>query len=129
MASKHRRNPDPLAREVGERIRRIRKEREFSFDAFVEETGLGRGYISELERGLVVPSLTTLAIVARAFDLTIADLVLGHTERELLFAEVRGASAAQLRRLRADYAMTVERRDSGVVPRVVDPKKPRQRGE
>ncbi|NOU27909.1 MAG: helix-turn-helix transcriptional regulator [Polyangiaceae bacterium] len=127
MASKHRRNPDPLAREVGERIRRMRKEREFSFDAFVEETGLGRGYISELERGLVVPSLTTLAIVARTLDLTIADLVLGHTDRELLFAELRTASVAQLRRMRADHATSVERRESGVVPRTVEVKKPRQR--
>ena len=57
----------------------------FSFDAFVEETGLGRGYISELERGLVVPSITALGKLAAALEVTVADLVLGDSPREQLF--------------------------------------------
>jgi transcriptional regulator with XRE-family HTH domain len=105
MSTKHRRSPHPFAQEIGGRIRRIRKEQEFSFDAFVEETGLGRGYISELERGLVVPSVATLATVARALELTVADLVAGSSERELLFVELRGVPAAFLRRVRAEAAV------------------------
>jgi transcriptional regulator with XRE-family HTH domain len=100
VAARHRRQPDPLAARVGLRIRRLRKEAEFTFDAFVEETHLGRGYLSELERGLVVPTIGTLARVAKALEVTIADLVLGETDRERLFDELRDASTALLRELR-----------------------------
>lgn len=96
---RHRTQPDPEARLVGERIRRLRLERDFSFDAFVEETGLGRGYVSELERGLVVPSLTSLSRVASALEVTVADLVLGSSLREQLFALSRQLDPGELRRL------------------------------
>lgn len=88
-AGRHRTKADPLAREVGKRIRRLRLAQDFKFDAFVEETGLGRGYISELERGFVVPSLHALAKVAAALELTVADLVVGDSAREELFVAAR----------------------------------------
>jgi transcriptional regulator with XRE-family HTH domain len=100
---RHRGQPDPLAARVGLRIRALRKSADFTFDAFVEETRLGRGYLSELERGLVVPTIGTLARVARALELTIADLVLGETERERLFDELRSVPAGAVRELR-DHA-------------------------
>ncbi|MBL8952345.1 MAG: helix-turn-helix domain-containing protein [Myxococcaceae bacterium] len=75
-----------LAQRVGARVRQLRAEKAFTFDAFVEEVGLGRGYVSELERGLVVPSLRALATVAEALEVTVADLVLSETPREQLFA-------------------------------------------
>lgn len=97
---RHRGQPDPLAARVGLRIRKLRKDAEFTFDAFVEETRLGRGYLSELERGLVVPTIGTLARVARALEMTIADLVIGDTERERLFDELREAPVSAVRELR-----------------------------
>ena len=69
-------------------------------DAFVEETGLGRGYVSELERGLVIPTIGTLARVAKALDVTVADLVVGESDRERLFVELRRADPKLLRELR-----------------------------
>src|SRR5690606_12844577 len=84
----------------GARVRRLRRAMDFSFDAFVEETGLGRGYISELERGLVVPTVGALARIAVALDVTIADLVIGDSDRERLFDELRGQRPAVLRELR-----------------------------
>ena len=63
----------------------------------MEETGLGRGYVSELERGTVVPTIRTLAKVAKALQLSIADLVaIGDTRREKLFCETRGLDDSQL---------------------------------
>ena len=82
---RHRTKPDALAKAVGARVRKLRQAQDFSFDAFVEETGLGRGYISELERGLVVPTITALAKLAAALEVTVADLVLGDSPRERLF--------------------------------------------
>lgn len=81
-------------------MRTLRRDADYSFDAFVEETGLGRGYISELERGLVVPTIGTLARLAAALDVTVADLVLGDSDRERLFDELRGARPGFVRDLR-----------------------------
>lgn len=98
--SRRRSEPDPLAARVGARIRELRRELAFTFDAFVGETELGRGYVSELERGLVVPTIGTLARIARALDVTLADLVVEDTDRERLFVELRGARPALVRELR-----------------------------
>jgi transcriptional regulator with XRE-family HTH domain len=110
--SRHRERPDPLAARIGQRIRALRSESAFAFDAFVEETGLGRGYVSELERGLVVPGVGTLARVARALNVTIADLVSGDTDRERLFDELRGRPASVIRALRSEIARSKNSEDS-----------------
>jgi transcriptional regulator with XRE-family HTH domain len=115
MASKprarHRVAPDPLAAAVGARVQRLRRAADFTFDAFVEETGLGRGYISELERGLVVPTVGALARVAAALDVTIADLVLGESERERLFDELRTHRPTAVREIRERARATRVRND------------------
>jgi transcriptional regulator with XRE-family HTH domain len=98
-STKHRKTPDALARTIGQRIRRLRTERDWSFDAFVEETGLGRGYVSEMERGLVVPNVRVIERVAKALEVTMADLVLGDSPREQLFDLTRGLSADAVREL------------------------------
>lgn len=99
-AGRHRAVPDPLAATIGQRIRSLRLAAQIGFDAFVEETGLGRGYVSELERGLVVPTIGTLARIADALDVTLADIVVGDSERERLFTDLRGADAKLLKELR-----------------------------
>jgi len=108
--SRHRERPDPLAARIGQRIRLLRLEAAFAFDAFVEETGLGRGYVSELERGLVVPGVGTLARVAKALGVTIADLVLSDSERERLFDELRGRPHTVVRAMRDSIRSTDEKR-------------------
>lgn len=80
-------------------MRALRKAAGFSFDAFVGETELGRGYVSELERGLVVPTLGTMLRIARALDVTVADLVLGDSNRENLFDLLRNAPDPLVREL------------------------------
>lgn len=97
--SRHRSKPDPVARSVGETVRTLRKARRFTFDAFVEETGLGRGYVSELERGLVTPTVRTLSVIAKALEVTMADLVLGDSPREQLFRATAELSHADVRAL------------------------------
>lgn len=111
--ARHRVDPDPLAAIVGARVQRFRRDAEYTFDAFVEETGLGRGYISELERGLVVPTIGALSRVARALDVTLADLVLGDSERERLFEDLRGQRPALIRELRERLRAARIRTDAG----------------
>src|SRR5258708_38504557 len=95
--TRHRTKADPFAKAVGARVRQLRKERDFTFDAFVEETGLGRGYISELERGLVVPSIHALRKLALALELTMADLVVGNSPREQLFSAAKQLSEHEIK--------------------------------
>jgi transcriptional regulator with XRE-family HTH domain len=109
-STRHRSEPDPTARRIGATIRRLRTERGISFDAFVEETGLGRGYISELERGLVVPTVTSLRKVARVLEVTMAD-------REQLFEALLGMPAPELERLLR--ALKGPRKGSGVDAKVL----------
>ena len=45
---------------LGEQIRNIRKSRDFTLKALAEQTGLSIGYISQIERNLTDPSLSTL---------------------------------------------------------------------
>ncbi|MBI5482390.1 MAG: helix-turn-helix domain-containing protein [Deltaproteobacteria bacterium] len=98
---RHRTQPDPSARRVGARVRQLRLEAGFTFDAFVEEVGLGRGYVSELERGLVVPSLTALERLAAALDVTAADLVATASPRARLYEATRTLPPAEVSRLAA----------------------------
>jgi len=117
----HRTVPDALSFAIGARIRALREELELSFADFVVKTKLGAGYISELERGLVMPSIGTLARVAEALDVTIADLVVGNTERERIFRDLRRAKPALLREIRALLGATTSPTPSaarGSTPRV-----------
>ena len=64
---------------------------------------MGRGYLSELERGLVIPTIATLIRVANVLDVSVGDLILiGDSPRELVFAATRGLAPAVLRRLAKD---------------------------
>jgi transcriptional regulator with XRE-family HTH domain len=71
-----------------------------TFDALVDSTGLGRGYISELERGLVVPTVGALSRVASGLGVTIADLVLGDSDRERIFDDLRDQRSSVIREIR-----------------------------
>jgi transcriptional regulator with XRE-family HTH domain len=85
---------------VGARIRELRKANGFTFDAFVGETELGRGYVSELERGLVMPTLSMLELVAKVLEVEVIDLLaVGGTPRDELVILSRDLSATQVRAL------------------------------
>ena len=99
---RHRDLSAPLAQAFGGTSARApRLERDMSFDASVGLTNLCRGKSSELERGLAVPTLTTLALVGRALDASVADLVLQDTLRD---QALRRHRAPHLRRRRRTAA-------------------------
>ncbi len=74
----------------------MRAARGISFDAFVEECEVGRGYVSELERGLVNPGARVLQRVAEVLEVTMADLVLSDSPREQLFESTLDLSDADV---------------------------------
>ena len=56
--------------EIGDVIRRIRKEAGMTIDDMAALTGLSRAYISQVETGKATPSLQTIRRVCRALDVS-----------------------------------------------------------
>ncbi len=69
------RRRQPEAELFGQRLRQLRKDRGITQVQMAEASGLIDTYISDMERGLKVPSLTTLLRLAAALGCKVADLV------------------------------------------------------
>ena len=66
-----------IKRQFGERVRKLRKKRDWKLVELSVETGLGRVFLSNLENGKHEPKLGTLKKLAKAFGLTISQLMRG----------------------------------------------------
>jgi transcriptional regulator with XRE-family HTH domain len=66
---------DPLARQFGAVVRRLRKAANVSQEALAETAGLHRTYISMLERGVRMPSILVAQQVAKALGTTMGELL------------------------------------------------------
>lgn len=58
----------------GEKIRSLRREQDLTQEELASRAKLDDKYISNLEKGMNSPSLDTIAQLARALKVTIADL-------------------------------------------------------
>jgi len=59
----------------GERLRAIRQKKNVTQQALADKAGMSLTYISNMEHGLKVPSLTTIIRLAVALDCKVMDLV------------------------------------------------------
>ena len=66
---------DPQLREVGRRISLMRTAAGWKLGELADATGYTRSYISQVERGTSIPSLTALATIAGALDVEMMDLL------------------------------------------------------
>ena len=66
-----------IKRQFGERVRKLRKQRDWMLVELSVETGLGRVFLSNLENGKHEPKLGTVKKLANAFGLTISQLMRG----------------------------------------------------
>ena len=64
-------------RRLGARIRQARRDAGLSQDAFAWEAGIHRTHASLIERGRSDPRLSTLARIARALNVNLAELLAG----------------------------------------------------
>lgn len=71
-----RRVPDPFAAQIGDRIRRLRKEKHMSLVELARASRISRGHLSEIEQGKVVMTIGTLGNIAGALDLPVFALCL-----------------------------------------------------
>jgi transcriptional regulator with XRE-family HTH domain len=73
----------PEAELFGARLRELREERGESQRSLAALAGITYAYISEMERGLKVPSLTTIIRLAHAMNCEVTDFVDVFTGRDL----------------------------------------------
>ncbi|MCF8713648.1 helix-turn-helix transcriptional regulator [Joostella atrarenae] len=73
-----------LLKEFGDRIRYLRTHDELSQEQLSHKTGFHRTYIGMIERGERNISLTNMAIFAKAFNLTLDELLKFDNAKELL---------------------------------------------
>jgi len=57
------------------RLKRLREERGLTQEQLAKRSGMSHGYLARLEIGMHDPSLSTLAKLARALRVTVAELV------------------------------------------------------
>ena len=67
--------PQPEGVLFGERLRDIRQRRDVTQAALARVAGMSEAYISNMEHGLKVPSLTTILRLAVALNCKVMDLV------------------------------------------------------
>lgn len=65
----------PEGKVFGERLRQVRKRRGLTQEELATRADLAGPYISDMERGLKVPSLTTVLQLAMAMECKVTDLV------------------------------------------------------
>ena len=63
--------------QLGERLRSIRKERKIKLKDLSQHADLSVPYLSDIERGVVNPSIETLQKIARAYDMIVKNLLNG----------------------------------------------------
>ena len=84
-----------MERELGQKIRDIRKARAITLDVLTMRTGLSTGYLSKIERGLSSPPIATLSRIASSLGVKLSDLfeayeenrrisIVGPSERKVL---------------------------------------------
>ncbi len=97
-----RRRPDPLAEAVGLRIRQLREEAGITQEKLAYESDLGsKGYLSDIEHGLALPSLARLQVLAERLGLPLLDLVTfpERDDRQALVDRTRALPRGALRKL------------------------------
>lgn len=100
-----RREPDPLAQAVGQRIRQLREEAGLTMEKLAFESELGsKGHLSNLERGLVRPTIQTLQVLADRLGVLLLDLVTfpEQDERQKLIDRTRSLPKGTVKKLVKD---------------------------
>ena len=65
----------PTPKQMGARIRRLRKAKGMSQQDVADKAGLTRVFITRVEAGQQDPSLSTINAIARALDVSAAELM------------------------------------------------------
>lgn len=70
-----------IALYFGRVVKQLREEHRYSQEALADRASLNRTYLGEVERGVAVPSLATIAKIACAFNISASELI-ARSERQ-----------------------------------------------
>jgi transcriptional regulator with XRE-family HTH domain len=70
-----RKTPEPLALRLGERIKALRTEKAVTLTQLAERSGISKGSLSSIERGLAMITLSTASKIARGLGIQLMFLV------------------------------------------------------
>ncbi|QYJ14506.1 HTH-type transcriptional regulator SutR [Rubrobacter xylanophilus DSM 9941] len=80
---------EEVVRRVGERVRRLRRERGLTLEGLAGRSGVSRAMISKVERGEKVPTLVVAARLAEGLGVSLSELA-GERERREVVVVRRG---------------------------------------
>ncbi len=66
---------DTISRHLGERVRQLRTDRNWSLEALANASGVSRSMLSQIEREQANPTVAVTMRIARAFGMSLGDLL------------------------------------------------------
>lgn len=108
----------PSATPLGQRLRARRKALKLTLQQVADEAGFTAGFISQIERGITVPSLTSLVSVCRVLKVEIGDFltqpknatpITRHSERQIYGLSGNDENTVRYERLSASFPGNVLR--------------------
>ena len=103
-------SPEALNENLGKRVKKLRADRGWSLEELATASGVSRSMLSEIEREKANPTLTVTFRIARAFGLTLQELI-----------ESAEASASKIQVIRASDRAQVFRSDKQHEIRTLSP--------
>lgn len=103
-------SPEAINENLGKRVKKLRADRGWSLEELATASGVSRSMLSEIEREKANPTLTVTFRIARAFGLTLQELI-----------EAAEASASKIQVIRADDRAQVYRSDKQCEIRTLSP--------
>ncbi len=103
-------SPEAINENLGRRVKKLRGDRGWSLEELANVSGVSRSMLSEIEREKANPTLTVTFRIARAFGLTLQELI-----------ESAEASASKIQVIRANDRAQVYRSDKQCEIRTLSP--------
>lgn len=103
-------SPEAINENLGRRVKKLRNDRGWSLEELASTSGVSRSMLSEIEREKANPTLTVTFRIARAFGLTLQELI-----------ESAEASASKIQVIRASDRAQVYRSDKQCEIRTLSP--------
>lgn len=69
-----------ISKQLGKRIRFLRQNKKLSIEDLALESEINKNYLSDLERGVRNPTLRIMGKIAKALEISLADLLSGISE-------------------------------------------------
>lgn len=87
---------EPINEFVGKRVKKLRAQRHWSLEDLATASAVSRSMLSEIERERANPTLGVAARIARAFGLTLQDLLNGAEAPPVRIQVISGTDPAQI---------------------------------